>query len=155
MIPCVFRRRRRSESWEELAERLGVPPPLEVVADAEDLAEGGVGALLEELRPELRARGVEYGRVDDVFDESYDRYQVVVDARSYPIYERPSWDRAWQGTFALVNDLLERAGAEDRAYAASEWTWWLLAPAQAERVNAEVEKPRERLYRPDLEPEPR
>jgi hypothetical protein len=65
-----------------------------------------------------------------------------------------SWDRAWQSAFALLNDLLESAGAAERAYAAYEWTYWLLTPEQAERLNAEVDNPRERLYRPDLEPEP-
>jgi hypothetical protein len=153
-VAPLFRRRQRPEGFDELAERLGVPAPLPALPDAEDLAEGGVAALLDELRPTLSARGVEYVEVEDRFDDEYERYDVVVDGRSYRIYDEPSWERAWQNTFALLNDLLERAGATERAYGASEWTYWLVTPDQAEQLNAEIEQPRERLYRPDLEPEP-
>src|SRR5439155_14641712 len=55
--------------------------PVPALNDSEDLAEGGVGALLEELRPTLTARGVDYGLVEDRFDEEHERYEVIVDGR--------------------------------------------------------------------------
>jgi len=72
-LPPLFRRGQRLRGWEEVADRVGVPPPLPTLPDAEDLAEGGVGSLLDELRPALRERGVEY---DEVFLPMYGAHQA-------------------------------------------------------------------------------
>jgi hypothetical protein len=49
-----------------------------VAGDAEDLAEGGVGEFLEELRPHLDQRNVTLGEVEDRLSDDAERYEVRV-----------------------------------------------------------------------------
>lgn len=93
-------------------------------ADAETLAEGGVGSFLEEIRPFLESQGVAFPDLEEISDE---HYSVTVDGREHPIYtrrdlydeDRPGliWGLATARGFAIVNDLLEAAGSTERLYA--------------------------------------
>lgn len=91
-------------------------------ADAENLAEGGVGELLAQLRVFLQLQGVPNFVVEDYLTEA--RYEVVIDGTRHEIWqakdlEDPSvnaWELAAARTFALVNQMLERAGSQERAY---------------------------------------
>jgi hypothetical protein len=134
-----------------------------VGADPEDLAEGGVAAWLEELRPALERFGFRFdGDVEEQFDEI--RYVVHVGERAYTIYDLAGadsaaaddmalmWGLAWSRTFALVNDLLALAGSAERAYAAYEASFWFLTPDLLETLTAALGNDRERPYVPTEEP---
>ena len=122
--------------------------------DAEDLAEGGIGGFLEELRPLLEVRGVELGEVEDDFRE--DGYRVRVGDEVYTIYGADviegdmarGWGLAWVRAFDIVNGLLERAGSRERAYTLPEWDVWFLTPEQFETIRAAIDEPRHRPYLP-------
>src|SRR5436190_14742933 len=49
-----------------------------LAGDAEDLAEGGVGQFLEELRPYLAQRDVTLGEIEDRIRDDAERYDVRV-----------------------------------------------------------------------------
>lgn len=107
-----------------------------VSADPEDLAEGGVADWLAELRPTLERLGV---RLDEDVEQDFgeELYVVRVGGREHVIYDLAGadaaaaengallWELSWSRTFTLLNDLLERAGASERAYAVSESIWFL------------------------------
>ncbi len=134
----------------------------EFAGDAEDLAEGGVGDFLESLRPLLERRGVRIGAVEDRVSDDGMRYEVVVDGRTYPIYDlgadtgdvdtASTWGLAWVRAFELLNELLERAGSQERAYAVEEWIVWFLTPDQFEALRAAIPEPRARPHTPRDEP---
>jgi len=132
-------------------------------ADPEDLAEGGVADWVDELRPALAKLGAPIdGDVEDDFAET--RYVVRVGARSYAIYDLGGrdaaaaadmglmWGLSWSRTFGLLNDLLERAGSSERAYAGSEASLWFLTPELFETLTAELGDNRERPYVPTEQP---
>ena len=91
-------------------------------ADAEDLAAGGVGELLEQLRVFLQLQGVPHFVVEDDLTDA--RYEVVIDGTRHEIWqakdlEDPSvntWELAAARTITLINQMLERAGSDERAY---------------------------------------
>jgi hypothetical protein len=127
-----------------------------MVGDAEDLAEGGIGEFLEELRPHLVERGVDFGEVEDVVDEDTLAYDVRVGDEVHTIYGPDAaqaemarvWGIAWVRGFEILNGLLERAGSRERAYTMPEWDVWFLTPEQFDAVRAAVEEPRSRPYLP-------
>src|SRR5207249_2325793 len=55
----------------------------EFFADAEDLAEGGVGKFLNEIGSFLRRQGVQLGDVSDEMDEEGQGYWVTVNGQRY------------------------------------------------------------------------
>ena len=126
--------------------------------DAEDLAEGGIGEFLEALRPHLAERGVELPQVDDDFRE--DGYDVRIGDEVHSIYGADAvegdmargWGISWVRAFEIVNGLLERAGARERAYTVPEWEVWFLTPEQFDAIRAEIDEPRDRPYTPVDEP---
>jgi hypothetical protein len=70
-------------------------------------------------------------------DVEEERYVVRVGGREHTIYDLVGadaaaaedgalpWGLSWSRTFKLLNDLLERAGSSERAYAVSESIWFL------------------------------
>ncbi|HYZ75981.1 MAG TPA: hypothetical protein VE596_01285 [Gaiellaceae bacterium] len=134
-----------------------------LAADPEDLAEGGIADWLEELRPALDRMGVRISEdVEQEIDES--RYVVYTGGRDYAIYDLAGadaaaaedraflWGLSWSRGFALLNDLLEQAGSEERAYAGSDAGVWFLTPELYEALVAELGSDRERPYVPNEQP---
>jgi hypothetical protein len=112
-------------------------------ADAEDLAEGGTGDWLSSLAPLLRELGVPPLRLRDHFGEA--SYSVVVAGRRYAILteEEAVSDRAWghaaARTVGMVNDLLRRAGSNEKAYGylsaeTNDFSVFVLTPALRDAV---------------------
>jgi hypothetical protein len=127
--------------------------------DSEDLAEGGVGAFLEELRPYLVERGVALGEIEDRFSDDGERYDVRVADDVHTIYDTTAGDRvenawglAWVRAFGIVNGLLAAAGSRERAYTMPEENVWFLTPDQFEVLRAAIPGPRDRPYEPVDDP---
>lgn len=89
-------------------------------ADAEDLADGGVGRTLRAMLPVLHAEGVRLESIED--DLSDTGYRVLLDGVAAPIYDIP--DNASQDEWlvsqcrlvGIVNHLLEEADSSERAF---------------------------------------
>jgi hypothetical protein len=60
--------------------------------DSEDLAEGGVGEFLRELRPFLAARGVTLGEIEDRFSDD-GNYSVRVGDAMHTIHDATAGER--------------------------------------------------------------
>ena len=95
-------------------------------ADAESLAEGGVGEFLHRIQPFLKGQGVPIKQVDDHFDEN--GYSITTNGKDYVVYNTEeltrkgtqlssTWDLATVRAFALVNELLADAKSNERLYA--------------------------------------
>jgi len=97
-------------------------------ADAEDLAEGGIGQFIAELEPFLTAEGVTLPEIED--NASIDGYVVNVGGIAHPIYDAADleldapegkagiiWGLSMTRGFAVVDELLTAAGSEERVYA--------------------------------------
>ena len=95
-------------------------------ADAESLAEGGVGDFLREMEPFLRKQGVTISQIEDQFRD-YD-YSVTINGMDYIIYSADElelhgqrvvsiWGLATVRSFAIVNELLANAESNERLYA--------------------------------------
>ncbi len=98
------------------------------MADAEDLAEGGVGQFLQEVSPFLTAHGVTLPEIED--DLSEKGYVVRVDDVPHAMYnatelewdssgDEPglTWGLATVRGFRIADELLAAAGSAERAYA--------------------------------------
>ncbi|MHA3770833.1 hypothetical protein ACXR0O_04775 [Verrucomicrobiota bacterium sgz303538] len=97
-------------------------------ADAEDLAEGGVGEFLLRIRPFLTAQGVTFPEFED--EVAPDGYVIRIGETLYRIYDENEmgrdltggqpgliWGLSMARAFGIVNDLLENAGSPERVYA--------------------------------------
>ena len=97
-------------------------------ADAEDLAEGGVGELIRTVQPFLSEQGVELHEIQD--DMSGDGYSVRINGVAHLIYtaaelarDTPggqvglTWGLSVARAFSIVDALLARAGSPERVYA--------------------------------------
>lgn len=89
------------------------------IGDAEALAEGGVQEFLREVEPFLTSNGVHI--TDFVEDYTEQGYFVEVNGSAYTIWQHDeaeySWTLGTKRTFAMVNELLERAGSKERLHA--------------------------------------
>jgi hypothetical protein len=98
------------------------------MADAEDLAEGGVGQFLREIAPFLATQKVTLPAIEDATSE--DGYTVRVGGASYQIYDAEELERDSSGEeggliwglssvrgFRIADELLTAAGSAERAYA--------------------------------------
>lgn len=95
------------------------------IADAEELAEGGVSAFVTEIALFLENQGVE---VPPMQDELGDEYVLLAGGERVPIWTRSEYQRELVGepglcwgcsaarTVQLINNWLERAGSAERAY---------------------------------------
>lgn len=126
--------------------------------DSEDLAEGGVGDFLRELRPFLSARGVTLGEIEDRFSDD-GNYVVRVGDAVHTIHDmsagdqdEESWGRAWVRAFGIVNGLLAAANSSERAYTMPEENVWFLTPDQFEAIRSAIPEPRNRPFEPVDDP---
>jgi hypothetical protein len=94
-------------------------------ADAEDLMEGGVGALFLELQPFLEKQGVHLAIDEENFlDENYD---IVINKEKYILFIQEEVQReefseiVTQRAFSIINKLLARAGSKERLFALYGW----------------------------------
>lgn len=103
--------------WDETGvslDRRGYP------ADAEELAEGGIGRTLRLMMPVLRAEGVPIQSVSDRLSDK--GYTTTIDGTDYLIYERSedpdqdTWLVSQCRLVSIVNSLLEMAGSSERAF---------------------------------------
>jgi hypothetical protein len=98
------------------------------MADAEDLAEGGIGQFIQNVEPFLATQGVKLPAIED--DISPDGYTVIVDGVAHEIYdaeelERDSskdqggliWGLSMARGFSIIDRLLASAGSKERPYA--------------------------------------
>jgi hypothetical protein len=90
-------------------------------ADAERLAEGGVGDLLQRVGEVLRAEGVELGEVQEHV-EANGAYSLTLQGREHRVYSAREasrgavWQLAQERALGIVNTLLEEAGSAERAW---------------------------------------
>lgn len=94
-------------------------------ADAEDLAEGGIGRFIAEVTPFLTAEGVHVPEIEE--DASGDGYVVrvggtdisIYDARDLELDEQQGliWGLSMTRGFRIVNELLALAESTERVYA--------------------------------------
>jgi hypothetical protein len=95
-------------------------------ADAESLAEGGIGEFIRDIEPFLTSQGITVNEVTDHFDEN--GYSVTVNGREYLIYDADElkrdeaqpgliWGLATVRAFALINGLLADASSNEQLYA--------------------------------------
>jgi hypothetical protein len=97
-------------------------------ADAEDLAEGGVGQFIQRVGPFLARQGVAALEIEDEVGEK--NYKVRVNGVEHLIYDEAEYDRDSGGEelgliwglamargFRIVDGLLEKAGSPERLYA--------------------------------------
>ncbi len=90
----------------------------ESFADAEDLAEGGVGKFLNEIGSFLRRQGVQLGQASDEMEKS-EGYWVTVNGQKYLMataeeLQLPPWEIVTANCFSLVDKLLTEAGSDER-----------------------------------------
>jgi hypothetical protein len=88
-------------------------------ADAEDFAEGGVAAFLNEIGPFLRGQGVQLGEASDEMDEEGEGYSVIVKGRRHRMATAedlylPPWEIVTANCFSLVDKMLTEAGSAER-----------------------------------------
>jgi len=97
-----------------------------LLTDPEDLAEGGVGALMAKLEQFFDAMNIELPEVTDELGE--DRYFVNIDGKVHPILtpkdfkderSKPGllWGKAAYRTADAINGLLKKAKLKERIYA--------------------------------------
>jgi hypothetical protein len=95
-------------------------------ADAEELAEGGIGEFLREIERFLAHQGVELEQLEDWADEN--GYVLSLNGNNHTIYDTEDlrrdeqrvvsiWGLATARAFALINALLTDAGSAERLYA--------------------------------------
>src|SRR5262249_36097637 len=88
-------------------------------ADAEDLAEGAVAAILSEISSFLRRQGVQFGEARDEMDEEGEGYWVTVNGQRHRMataeeFNLPPWEIVTANCFSLVDKLLSEAGSTER-----------------------------------------
>jgi hypothetical protein len=98
------------------------------LADAESLAEWGVGSYLEELRPFLEEQGVKLESIKERYEKN--QYRIIVNGKEYLIYSSEeiemdmsgkqlglTWGLATARCYVIINELLIEAGSDERIYA--------------------------------------
>jgi hypothetical protein len=91
-------------------------------ADAEDLAEGGIGATIKRMRDTLRAEGVQpLASIHDHLEDEDDGYRVEIDGVTHVIWTpeddgQDAWLLATRRLLQIVNELLVKAGSQEHLY---------------------------------------
>ncbi len=97
-------------------------------ADAESLAECGVGEFLREIAPILKAQSIDLDQVEEVC--SPESYSITVNGTAFVLYSAAEmaadiaskgmttniWELAARRTCALLNTLLVEHGSDERVY---------------------------------------
>ena len=97
-------------------------------ADAEELAEGGIGELIANVQPFLTGEGVRLPEIED--DCSMDGYMVRIGNENHLIYDATEllrdssdrepgviWGLSMARGFGILNEMLAAAGSAERVYA--------------------------------------
>jgi len=123
-------------------------------ADAEELAEGGVSALISEVAPFLEANGVAVPPLEDDLGEEY--FLIARDQR-LTIWTRAEYDREDAGepgllwglsaarTVMILNIWLEKVGSLERAYGVNggnDFYVFFLTPELIARILRDAKPPR-------------
>jgi hypothetical protein len=134
-------------------------------ADAEELTEGGVSALITEITPFLEDQGVKIPPLEDEFDPDQ-QYILIAGEERFPIWtedesEKESklpgllWGASSTRTIQMLNRWLARAGSTERAYgvnAGNDFAVFFLTPELYERIRNEPEaSAHDGPYEPNLE----
>jgi hypothetical protein len=91
-------------------------------ADAEDLAEGGLGAAILRMRDVLRIEGVgPLMSIHDHLEDEDDGYRVEIDGVTHVVWKpeddgQDSWMMATRRLLEIVNALLAKAGSTEHLY---------------------------------------
>jgi len=132
--------------------------------DAEELAEGGVAAFFEEMRPLLESQGV---AVPPLVDHITVEYTLLAGDDQFPIWTRDDFNRdldsepgrIWGAsstrTVRILNHWLEAAESAERAYGVNggnDFFVLFLTPELLSLIQrSSVASPREAPYVPNLE----
>jgi hypothetical protein len=98
------------------------------IADAEDLAEGGIGEFIRQVKPFLEEQGVKVPEIHEEYSEN--RYFLTVGKTTHRIWDASElnrdtsseqlglmWGLAMTRGFRIVDQLLAGAGSSERLYA--------------------------------------
>lgn len=88
-------------------------------ADAENLSESGFEDLINTMRHTLNKEGVKLRKILNVSIKGTYHYAIKIDGNTYeinPKSERLEWDVAQIKLVEILNDLLQKAGSQERAY---------------------------------------
>lgn len=134
-------------------------------ADAEDLAEGGVAALITELGTFLKRQGVTIPELEDEFDPS-EKYTLIAGKERFPIWTQSELAREASGepgliwglsstrTIQILNLWLERSSSSERAYGVhggNDFAIYFLTPELYSRISQDREaSSRDSPYVPEL-----
>jgi hypothetical protein len=109
-------------------------------ADAERLAEGGVGDLLDYMRPALAIEGWTLGDIEQTYDAERG-YTLRIDEHRWSMWAktdgRSSWDLTMTRTVELINRGLADAGSDERVhilYGGEDAVFVLLTPVMLETI---------------------
>ncbi len=97
--------------------------------DADDLPEKGGATFIKRIQPFLETQGVRINGIEEYFD---DEYRITLNGKETAIWSsdeaeaedagKPvfTWGLSMVRVFAVVNELLEQAGSEERLYAVGD-----------------------------------
>lgn len=114
-------------------------------ADSEDLSEGGVGEFLNEIKSFLDRQKVHFTINNEDFAE---QYEIEVNNEKVILYTNEELenedyaDLTTRRAFAIISELLEKAGSHERIYALYDWNDQLaifLTNEMFERINGDHE----------------
>lgn len=85
-------------------------------SDTENLAEGDVGRVINQMKEVLAKEGVTITDYKDVTDGN--TYDVVINGETFPVFrpENKSGSEAHKALARIVNTLLEKAGSKERLF---------------------------------------
>lgn len=101
-------------------------------ADNENLAEEGIGLVIQKMKYVLEKEGVHLETIEDDYtrdDTKGDKYNVVINGTPYQIFTKEMtaeitasgefWTIALRRLLEIVNELLEKAGSSERLFGLS------------------------------------
>lgn len=100
-------------------------------ADEERLVEGGVGTFLKTLNPVFKAAGVRLHKIEEQCGA--EGYWIKVNGIRYELYSKELlqaaneqrstalWETTTHRSFALINQLFQEAGSEERIFSLGGW----------------------------------
>ena len=111
--------------------------------DSENLAEGGVGEYLNELKPYLRRLGVEFTVKNNWGDHDY---TVTMNGEEHLIWSTEEFEKERNGeralirnlstlrTFSIINQMLSEVDAKEKFYAVNDMGGVFLTPALKDTI---------------------
>jgi hypothetical protein len=144
----------RKQRIPKLLEQLKKDPSIYTVkvnrdypADEERLTECGIKTFLKDIRPVLKANGVDVTQRQIIEDCTRGGYSIHVKGKPYLIYSAEEldsddvWGISGRRTFAMINDLLRNSDAEERIYSYyngnDHWAWFFTPKLHALLASAD------------------